>query len=145
MERKRHRQSGIHLNVQQVLTNLLIRELEFDYLFGLCMHLQDYFDLPASAVEISEEARALITGLLCDRNERLGANGSADFRSHPFFSGLEWSVLHQLPAPYQPEVANATDTSNFDVLDDCLSETVDKYELNFIVCCLLGEYKSLGS
>lgn len=89
--------------------------------------LQDYFEFPASAMVISEEARALITGLLCDRNERLGANGSADFRSHTFFSGLEWSALHQMPAPYQPEVVNATDTSNFDVLDDCLSETVHKY------------------
>ncbi|MCI4388330.1 hypothetical protein PGIGA_G00084450 [Pangasianodon gigas] len=91
--------------------------------YAKIIHFQDYFEFPASAVEISEEARALITGLLCDRNERLGANGSADFRSHPFFSGLEWSALHQLPAPYQPEVSNATDTSNFDVLDDCLSET----------------------
>lgn len=95
--------------------------------------LQDYFEFPVSAVEISEEARALITGLLCDRNERLGRNGSADFRSHPFFSGLEWSVLHQLPAPYRPEVSNATDTSNFDVLDDCLSETVQKYPLYLII------------
>ncbi|KAK2823530.1 hypothetical protein Q7C36_020130 [Tachysurus vachellii] len=91
--------------------------------YAKIIHFQDYFEFPASAVEISEEARALITGLLCDRNERLGRNGSADFRSHPFFSGLEWSVLHQLPAPYRPEVSNATDTSNFDVLDDCLSET----------------------
>lgn len=84
-------------------------------------------------MQISEEARGLITGLLCDRNERLGANGSADFRSHAFFSGLKWSALHQMPAPYQPEVANATDTSNFDVLDDCLSETVHKYSLYFMV------------
>ncbi|XP_017345436.1 myotonin-protein kinase isoform X5 [Ictalurus punctatus] len=91
--------------------------------YAKIIHFQDYFEFPASAVEISEEARSLITGLLCDRNERLGANGSADFRSHPFFSGLEWSALHQMPAPYQPEVSNATDTSNFDVLDDCLSET----------------------
>ncbi|XP_027005724.2 myotonin-protein kinase isoform X2 [Tachysurus fulvidraco] len=91
--------------------------------YAKIIHFQDYFEFPASSVEISEEARALITGLLCDRNERLGRNGSADFRSHPFFSGLEWSVLHQLPAPYRPEVSNATDTSNFDVLDDCLSET----------------------
>ncbi|TSK16128.1 Myotonin-protein kinase [Bagarius yarrelli] len=91
--------------------------------YAKIIHFQDYFEFPASAVEISKEARALITDLLCDKNERLGANGFADFRSHLFFSGLKWSSLHQLPAPYQPEVANATDTSNFDVLDDCLSET----------------------
>ncbi|XP_062869822.1 myotonin-protein kinase [Trichomycterus rosablanca] len=91
--------------------------------YAKIIHFQDYFDFPPAAVEISEEVRALITSLLCDRSERLGSNGSADFRSHAFFRGLDWSALHRLPAPYQPEVSNATDTSNFDVLDDCLSET----------------------
>uniref|UniRef100_W5L6A5 non-specific serine/threonine protein kinase n=1 Tax=Astyanax mexicanus TaxID=7994 RepID=W5L6A5_ASTMX len=91
--------------------------------YAKIIHFQDYFEFPPGAVEISEEARALISGLLCERIERLGSNGSADFRSHPFFIGIDWNALHRLPAPYQPEVSNATDTSNFDVLDDCLSET----------------------
>ncbi|XP_007252512.3 myotonin-protein kinase isoform X1 [Astyanax mexicanus] len=91
--------------------------------YAKIIHFQDYFEFPPGAVEISEEARALISGLLCERIERLGCNGSADFRSHPFFIGIDWNALHRLPAPYQPEVSNATDTSNFDVLDDCLSET----------------------
>ncbi|XP_036451227.1 myotonin-protein kinase isoform X2 [Colossoma macropomum] len=91
--------------------------------YAKIIHFQDYFEFPPGAVEISAEARALISGLLCERSERLGSNGSADFRNHPFFSGLDWIALHRLPAPYHPEVSNATDTSNFDVLDDCLSET----------------------
>ncbi|KTG40601.1 hypothetical protein cypCar_00029955, partial [Cyprinus carpio] len=61
--------------------------------------------------------------LICDRSERLGSRGSVDFRKHPFFTGLDWSSLHLLPPPYRPDVSDATDTSNFDVLDDCLSHT----------------------
>ncbi|XP_066506821.1 myotonin-protein kinase isoform X2 [Hoplias malabaricus] len=91
--------------------------------YAKIIHFQDYFEFPSGAVDISEEVRALISGLLCERSVRLGSNGSADFRSHPFFRGLDWRALHRLPAPYHPEVSNPTDTSNFDVLDDCLSET----------------------
>uniref|UniRef100_A0A3Q0T6W3 non-specific serine/threonine protein kinase n=1 Tax=Amphilophus citrinellus TaxID=61819 RepID=A0A3Q0T6W3_AMPCI len=63
--------------------------------------------------EISEKARSFV---------RLGKKGSGDFRNHQFFSGLDWGSLHKLPAPFLPEVSNPADTSNFDILDDCLSE-----------------------
>ncbi|XP_056323126.1 myotonin-protein kinase isoform X2 [Danio aesculapii] len=91
--------------------------------YAKIIHFKDYFEFPASGVQMSEPARALVCSLLCERSERLGSGGSADFRNHPFFSGLDWSSLHLLPPPYHPDVSNATDTSNFDVLDDCLSET----------------------
>lgn len=91
---------------------------------------QDYFEFPAAGSEVSEEARSLIGGLICDRSERLGSRGSGDFRKHPFFCGLDWSSLHLLPPPYHPDVSNATDTSNFDVLDDCLSDTVPHQTLH---------------
>lgn len=84
---------------------------------------QDYFEFPPES-EVSEEARSLISALICDRSERLGARGSGDFRKHPFFRGLDWSSLHLLPPPYRPDVSDATDTSNFDVLDDSLSDMV---------------------
>ncbi|XP_028277452.1 myotonin-protein kinase isoform X5 [Parambassis ranga] len=94
--------------------------------FGSCLRLQEdgmeYFEFPPSGPEISEKARSFITGLICERDVRLGRKGSSDFRSHLFFSGLDWSSLHKLPAPYRPEVSNPTDTSNFDILDDCLSD-----------------------
>ncbi|XP_030648674.1 myotonin-protein kinase [Chanos chanos] len=90
--------------------------------YAKIIHFQDYFEFPPGAPEISPEARSLITQLVCEKKERLGARGSADFRSHPFFFGLDWGSLHELPPPFQPEVSNPTDTSNFDVLDDSLSE-----------------------
>ncbi|KPP63014.1 myotonin-protein kinase-like, partial [Scleropages formosus] len=90
--------------------------------YAKIIHFKEYFEFPLSGPEISEEARGLIEGLICEREVRLGSNGSGDFRKHPFFSNLDWHSLHLHPAPFRPEVSNATDTSNFDVLDDCLSE-----------------------
>ncbi|KAG7274403.1 hypothetical protein CRUP_027033 [Coryphaenoides rupestris] len=82
----------------------------------------DYFEFPPLGPEVSDTARSFIAALVCEREERLGSGGLGDFRGHPFFCDLDWSSLHKLPAPYLPEVTDATDTSNFDVLDDCLSE-----------------------
>ncbi|KAF7658177.1 hypothetical protein LDENG_00016540, partial [Lucifuga dentata] len=90
--------------------------------YAKIVHFQDYFEFPPSGPEISENARSFVTGLICEREVRLGRKGLGDFRSHPFFCGLDWASLHKLPAPFLPEVSNATDTSNFDILDDCLSE-----------------------
>ncbi|KAJ8266066.1 hypothetical protein GJAV_G00125510 [Gymnothorax javanicus] len=90
--------------------------------YAKIIRFQEHFEFPASEPEVSAEARSLIKGLICEREKRLGALGIGDFRGHCFFSGLEWSTLHCHPAPFQPEVSNATDTSNFDVVDDCLSE-----------------------
>nr|XP_023823241.1 myotonin-protein kinase-like [Salvelinus alpinus] len=90
--------------------------------YAKIMNFQEHFEFPPSGPEVSDEARSLIMGLICEREDRMGTRGSGDFRAHPFFCGLDWGSLHELPAPFQPEVSNATDTSNFDVLDDCLSE-----------------------
>ncbi|XP_039634254.1 myotonin-protein kinase isoform X3 [Perca fluviatilis] len=90
--------------------------------YAKIIHFQEYFEFPPSGPEISDRARSFITGLICEREVRLGRKGSSDFRSHPFFCGLDWGSLHKLPAPFLPEVFNSTDTSNFDILDDCLSE-----------------------
>uniref|UniRef100_A0A3P8YXD5 non-specific serine/threonine protein kinase n=1 Tax=Esox lucius TaxID=8010 RepID=A0A3P8YXD5_ESOLU len=90
--------------------------------YAKILNFQEHFEFPSSGPEVSDEARSLIMGLICEREDRMGAGGSGDFRGHPFFCGLDWGSLNELPAPFQPEVSNATDTSNFDVLDDCLSE-----------------------
>uniref|UniRef100_A0A8C8GMZ6 non-specific serine/threonine protein kinase n=1 Tax=Oncorhynchus tshawytscha TaxID=74940 RepID=A0A8C8GMZ6_ONCTS len=90
--------------------------------YAKIMNFQEHFEFPPSGPEVSNMARSLIMGLICEREDRMGAGGSGDFRGHPFFCGLDWGSLHEIPAPFEPEVSNATDTSNFDVLDDCLSE-----------------------
>ncbi|XP_055082738.1 myotonin-protein kinase isoform X2 [Periophthalmus magnuspinnatus] len=90
--------------------------------YAKIIHFQEYFEFPPSGPELSDRAHLFITGLICERDVRLGGRGLSDFRTHPFFSGVDWSSLHKAPAPYEPEVTNPTDTSNFDVVDDCLSE-----------------------
>uniref|UniRef100_UPI0037E86C93 myotonin-protein kinase n=1 Tax=Semicossyphus pulcher TaxID=241346 RepID=UPI0037E86C93 len=90
--------------------------------YAKIIHFQEHFEFPASGPEISDKAHSFITGLICEKEVRLGRKGFSDFRSHPFFSGLDWGSLHKLSAPFLPEVSNPTDTSNFDVLDDYLSK-----------------------
>lgn len=66
---------------------------------------------------MDKDARSLLQGLL-DRNpqKRLGANGAGEIKAHPFFRQIDWKcLLHKkYAAPFQPSVASATDTSNFD-------------------------------
>nr|XP_055063888.1 myotonin-protein kinase isoform X1 [Misgurnus anguillicaudatus] len=90
--------------------------------YAKIIHFKDYFEFPIMSSEVSSDACSLISGLICDRSVRLGSKGSGDFQKHSFFKGLDWTSLHLLPAPYHPEVSDPTDTSNFDVLDDCLSQ-----------------------
>ena len=61
--------------------------------------------------------------LICSAEVRLGQNGIEDFRSHPWFSGVDWSSVADQTAPYIPEVSSPTDTSNFDVDDNDIRQS----------------------
>ncbi|XP_042294985.1 myotonin-protein kinase isoform X2 [Sceloporus undulatus] len=90
--------------------------------YGKIIHFKEHFQFPLSATEIPPEALALIEGLICPRETRLGRNGVRDFQEHPFFVGVDWESLRDCLPPFVPEFANATDTCNFDVVDDCLTD-----------------------
>uniref|UniRef100_A0A8C6WMT9 non-specific serine/threonine protein kinase n=1 Tax=Neogobius melanostomus TaxID=47308 RepID=A0A8C6WMT9_9GOBI len=70
-------------------------------------------------VKLSPEAVDIIGRLCCSAEDRLGANGAGEIKSHPFFSQVDFSSnLRQQPAPYRPKIAHPMDTSNFDPVEE---------------------------
>lgn len=60
---------------------------------------------------VGREARDLLHGLICDPQDRLGAD---EIRAHPFFRGLDFKLLREMDPPIKPVVRGPLDTSNFD-------------------------------
>ncbi|ORY01211.1 Serine/threonine-protein kinase orb6 [Basidiobolus meristosporus CBS 931.73] len=68
-----------------------------------------------SDLDISPEAEDLIRKLLCDSEHRLGRNGAAEIKAHPYFNGIEWDKIREKPAHFVPVLKSITDTSYFPI------------------------------
>ncbi|XP_005001389.1 myotonin-protein kinase isoform X3 [Cavia porcellus] len=89
--------------------------------YGKIVHYKEHLSLPLADTGVPEEARNLIQGLLCPPEVRLGRDGAEDFQKHPFFFGLDWEGLRDSVPPFTPDFEGATDTCNFDVVEDGLT------------------------
>lgn len=66
-------------------------------------------------IEISPEARDLMERLMCtDPLRRLGANGAAEIKSHPFFAEVNWDTIATIEANFVPDVTDPESTDYFD-------------------------------
>merc|ERR1712169_139921 len=65
---------------------------------------------------MSETAQDLIQKLLCENpDERLGANGVEEIKSHPFFENIDWDNLYLEPrhSTFVPRFMDEFDTGYF--------------------------------
>ncbi|XP_033118381.1 serine/threonine-protein kinase tricorner-like [Anneissia japonica] len=67
---------------------------------------------------ISAEAKDLILRLCCEADRRIGKNGVAEIKAHPFFEGVDWEHIRERPSPIAIDVKGLDDTSNFDSFPD---------------------------
>lgn len=65
---------------------------------------EKHFSIPDDA-GISEEASDLICKLIADKRIRLGVNGAAEIKAHPFFQGIDWKNIKKTKPFFIPEVS----------------------------------------
>ncbi|KAJ1954301.1 rim15, signal transduction response regulator, partial [Linderina pennispora] len=74
--------------------------------------------------EISSEARDFISKLLTrDPKRRLGYNGAAEVKSHPFFQSVNWDMALDAQPAFVPQVDDIEDTEYFDSRGATLDES----------------------
>lgn len=72
-----------------------------------------YFSIPVDA-NLSMEADSLIRKLCTHSEQRLGNKGVDEIKKHPFFRNFDWNKVHEMKAPFIPDIDNDWDTKYFD-------------------------------
>lgn len=76
-----------------------------------------YFHIPPEA-NLSPNAIHLIKSMVSPAERRLGLNGSAEIKKHPFFKGFDWSNVSKMKAPFIPALKSDWDTAYFDKFEE---------------------------
>ena len=78
------------------------------------MNWHQYLHIPRHTM-MSQAAANLIIHFCCDPESRIGKDGAAEIKEHPFFSAIDWDVgIRNYEPPYIPRIMYDADTSNFD-------------------------------
>lgn len=76
--------------------------------------LQGDIRWPEGDEQLSPEAVDLITKLLTEKPiERLGVNGVAEVKNHPFFDSINWNTLLQTKPPFIPGEIDPNDMTMY--------------------------------
>ena len=81
------------------------------------LHWKKTLNIPEES-NLAPEARDLLKRLLCDADNRLGANGVQEIKEHPFFKGMDWDNLRNIKSPFIPNVKDEEDCTRFDDFDE---------------------------
>ncbi|GFP91385.1 serine/threonine-protein kinase cbk1 [Phtheirospermum japonicum] len=81
------------------------------------VHWRNHLRFPEDT-KLSPESKDLICRLLCDVEHRLGTEGAAQIKAHPWFIDVQWDKLYEIEAAFQPEVNGELDTQNFMKFDE---------------------------
>ncbi|KAL6331301.1 hypothetical protein AAG906_009729 [Vitis piasezkii] len=81
------------------------------------VHWKNHLKFPEEA-RLTPEAKDLISRMLSDVDHRLGTNGAAEIKAHPWFKDVEWDKLYEMEAAFKPEVNGELDTQNFMKFDE---------------------------
>lgn len=81
------------------------------------LHWRKTLNIPPEA-NLSPPANDILKRLLCDADNRLGANGVTEIKAHPFFKGVDWERIRNEQAPYIPELSSDEDCRRFDKFDE---------------------------
>ena len=84
------------------------------------LHHERTLEFPPEASGVSNEARDLIRRLLSRREERLTLEA---IQAHPFFGGVDWDKLREMPSPHTPTITSETDTQHFEEFEPALPGT----------------------
>ena len=67
---------------------------------------------------LSPEASDVLKRFMSDADDRLGARGVDEIKSHPFFRGIDWEKIRNGPSKWAKPELRDDDTTNFDKFDE---------------------------